>query len=50
METAAIQALAERLSAELRRRDPLAERVKLDKVQMLATALKGAFFGRRKAA
>ncbi|MBV6632443.1 MAG: squalene synthase HpnC [Alphaproteobacteria bacterium] len=50
METAAIQALAERLSGELRRRDPLAERVKLDKIQMLTTALKGAFFGRRRAA
>ncbi|MEM6903602.1 MAG: squalene synthase HpnC [Pseudomonadota bacterium] len=50
LETAAIQALAERLSVELRHRDPLAERVKLDKIQMLTTALKGVLFGRRGAA
>ncbi|MEO0392231.1 MAG: squalene synthase HpnC [Pseudomonadota bacterium] len=55
METAAIQSLAERLSRELRGRDPLAEQVKLDKVQMLVTALagtvfKGGLFGRRQRA
>ena len=54
METAAIQSLAERLCRELRRRDPLAERVKLDKVQMLVTAVagsmfKGGLFGRKRA-
>lgn len=55
METAAIQSLAERLCRELRQRDPLAERVKLDKVQMLFTALagsvfKGGLFGRHRGA
>ncbi len=55
METAAIQSLAERLCRELRQRDPLAERVKLDKVQMLFTAIagtvfKGGLFGRKRGA
>jgi hydroxysqualene synthase len=46
METAAIQALAVRLTRELRQRDPLATRVKLDKVSMLMTALAGVMLGR----
>jgi squalene synthase HpnC len=41
LETAAIQALAERLARLLRVRDPLAERVKPGKPAMLATALAG---------
>ena len=41
METAAIQALAERLSRLLRVRDPLAERVKPGKAAMALTALGG---------
>lgn len=40
-ETAAIQALAERLVRELRRRDPLAERVALGKGAMLRVGLSG---------
>ncbi|MFW5678946.1 MAG: squalene/phytoene synthase family protein [Pseudomonadota bacterium] len=42
LETAAIQALAERLVRELRRRDPLAERVKLGRSAMLMVGLGGA--------
>ncbi len=42
LEVGAIQALAERLVEELRRRDPLAERVKLTKARMLAIGLGGA--------
>lgn len=42
LEVGAIQALAERLVAELRRRDPLAERVKLAKFWMVAIGLGGA--------
>ena len=42
MESAAIWRIARRLSAELRRRDPLAARVKLGKGQALACALGGA--------
>ncbi len=42
LETAAIQALAERLVAELRRRDPLAERVKPSRLAMLRVGLVGA--------
>ncbi len=45
MESAAIQALAVRLSQELRRRDPLAERVKLNKINMLMTAVTGIVLG-----
>ncbi|MCG8692347.1 MAG: squalene synthase HpnC [Minwuiales bacterium] len=42
METAAILSLAKRLTAELRRRDPLAEPVKLGKPSFLMTAGTGA--------
>lgn len=45
METAVIQALAVRLSRELRRNDPLAGPVKLDKLSALGTALAGVFTG-----
>ena len=41
MEAAVIVAIADRLCAELRRRDPLAERVVLDKVQYLGCFLAG---------
>lgn len=51
MEIGAIQALAEALHARLKRRDPLAERVKLGRAAMMRTALHGAgralFAGRR---
>lgn len=42
MESAAIVAIAERLSAQLRRRDPLAERVELSKLEYLWCCVKGA--------
>ena len=42
MEVGAIRALAERLVEELRRRDPLAERVKLGRWAMVRTGLAGA--------
>ncbi len=42
MESAAIVAIAERLSAQLRRRDPLAERVELSKLESLWCCVKGA--------
>ncbi len=42
MESAAIWRIARRLSAELKRRDPLATRVKLSKRQALTCALGGA--------
>ncbi len=41
LESAVIVRLAERLSRELKRRDPLAERVELSKPQVLACALQG---------
>ena len=41
MESGAIVNIAIRLSAELRRRDPLAERVELSKPQFLWCCLKG---------
>jgi squalene synthase HpnC len=42
MESAAIVCIAERLSAQLRRRDPLAERVELSKLEYLWCCVKGA--------
>lgn len=42
MESGAIVAIADRLIADLRRRDPLARRVQLDKVGFLACCLSGA--------
>jgi len=42
MEAGAIVAIADRLIADLRRRDPLARRVQLDKVGFLACCLSGA--------
>ena len=42
MEAAAIVAIADKLCAELRRRDPLAERVELSKVQYMGCFLAGA--------
>lgn len=45
METAAIQAIARRLAAELRRRDPLAERVKLGRIAYAACMIKGIWRG-----
>jgi phytoene/squalene synthetase len=42
MESAAIVTIAERLSAHLRRRDPLAERVVLSKPEYLWCCVKGA--------
>lgn len=42
MESAAIVAIAERLSAQLRRHDPLAERVELSKLEYLWCCVKGA--------
>lgn len=42
MEAAAIVAIAEQLCAELRRRDPLAERVVLSRVQFLQCCARGA--------
>ncbi len=41
METAAIVAMARRLSAELRRRDPLAERVALTMMQFVESSVRG---------
>ena len=41
MEAAAIVAIARKLAAELRRRDPLAERVVLSKVQFAACCVRG---------
>ncbi len=41
LESAVIVRLAERLSRELKRRDPLAERVELSKPQVLACAIQG---------
>jgi squalene synthase HpnC len=41
LETAVIIAIAEKLSAKLRRRDPLAERVELNKFQNICAALRG---------
>ncbi len=41
MESAVIVRIADRLTQELRRRDPLAERVELSKPQFLACALRG---------
>lgn len=45
METAAIQAIARKLAAGLRRRDPLAERVKLGRVDYAACMLEGIWKG-----
>jgi squalene synthase HpnC len=42
LESGAIVAIADRLIADLRRRDPLARRVQLDKVEFLACCLSGA--------
>ena len=42
MESAAIVAIARELSLQLRRRDPLAERVELGRVRFLACCLRGA--------
>jgi len=47
-EAAVIVALAERLAAELRRRDPLAERVELGKPQKLACLVRGLLRARRR--
>ncbi|MBE9552869.1 MAG: squalene synthase HpnC [Proteobacteria bacterium] len=45
METAAIQAIARKLAAELRRRDPLAERVKLGRIGYVVCMLEGIWKG-----
>ncbi len=45
METAAIQAIARKLAAELRRRDPLAERVKLGRIGYVMCMLEGIWKG-----
>lgn len=45
MESAVIVALARKLSARLRRGDPLATRVKLSKFDFLAAFMEGAFIG-----
>ena len=45
LETAVIIAIAEKLSRELRRRDPLAERVELSKFQNICAALRGVSRG-----
>jgi squalene synthase HpnC len=45
METAAIQAIARKLAALLRRRDPLAGRVKLDRIRYVACMLEGIWKG-----
>jgi len=45
LETAVIIAIAEKLSAMLRRRDPLAERVELGRFQNIRAALRGVCRG-----
>ena len=45
LETAVIVAIAEKLSRELRRRDPLAERVELTRLQSMAAVLVGLWRG-----
>ena len=45
METAAIQAIARKLAAELRHRDPLAERVKLGRIGYVVCMLEGIWKG-----
>lgn len=45
LETAVIIAIAKKLSCLLRRRDPLAERVELNKFQKICAALRGLFRG-----
>ena len=45
LETAVIIAIAEKLSAKLRRRDPLAERVELNKFQNIGAGLRGVCRG-----